>query len=69
MKNLINHQTSLSLVLPAPQLVRVERDLVNEKIYVQLSDALQRGDFEAGQAIKKITNVPSSPLPISERKV
>ena len=69
MKNLINHQSSFSLVRPAPQLVRVERDLVNEKIYVQLSDALQRGDFKAGQSIKKMTNVPSSPLPISERKV
>lgn len=51
MKNQINHQTPLRLVRPAPQLVRVERDLVNEKIYVQLSDALQRGDFEAGQTL------------------
>jgi DNA-binding GntR family transcriptional regulator len=50
-KKQTNHPTPLRLVRPAPQLVRVERDLVNEKIYVQLSDALQRGDFEAGQTL------------------
>ena len=51
MKKPIDHKAPLRLVRPALQLVRVERDLVNEKIYVQLSDALRRGDFEAGQTL------------------
>ncbi|QRF63330.1 GntR family transcriptional regulator [Variovorax paradoxus] len=51
MKKPTKTSAPLRLVRPAPQLAPVERDLVNEKIYVQLSEALRRGDFEAGQAL------------------
>lgn len=59
----------LKLVRPARQLVPVERETVNGKVYTQLSEALRRGDFEAGQVLSLrglATSLEVSPMPVRE---
>lgn len=60
---------ALKLVRPVRPLVPVERETVNEKVYSQLSEALRRGDFEAGQVLSLralAASLEVSPMPVRE---